>query len=106
MATAYSIILPNPPGVLAPITVRIVAMRDDAKNLSREELEALAAAYPPPDETARTHVALAIKRARSRPGAAPSKTSKASPSTRPSSKTATAAPKRKAAKRPTRDRAK
>lgn len=101
MATAYSIILPNPPGVPATITVRIVAMRDDAKALSREELEALAAAYPPPDETARAAVEGAIKRARARPAAtSPSKSSKAP--ARPSSKTT----KRKAAKRPTRARSK
>ena len=67
MATAYTIIAPRPAGVPEPVVVRIVATRADGKALSREELEALAAAYPPPTAEARDAVARAIARAPSRP---------------------------------------
>ena len=67
MAVAYDIIIPRPDGVPASIVVRITAMREDGKPLSREELEALAKAYPPPDDETRTAVDAAIARAPSRP---------------------------------------
>jgi len=67
MATAYTIIVPSPAVVPSSVEVRVVAMRHDGKELSREELEALAVAYPPPTASARAEVARAINAARSKP---------------------------------------
>lgn len=89
MATAYTIIVPNPEGVPASVEVHITAMRPDGKALSREELMALAAAYPAPTAEGRAAVEAAIARA-------PSRASKAS------TKPRKPASKRAAAKRPSR----
>lgn len=100
MALAYTVTLPNPPGVPASVVVRIVAMREDDKKLSREELSALAAAYPPPTEASRKAVESAIHRARSRP----TETAKPRVKNTRTKATPKAAAKRKAAKRPPRAR--
>ena len=98
MAQAYTATLPNPPGVPGYILVRVYALRTDDKKLSAEDLEALARAYPPTDETSRAAVEASIARARAKA----SKRAKPSPSAR--SRAKTTAPKRKAAKKPTRTR--
>ena len=100
MATAYSVTVPNPPGVPAPLVVRVTVMRADAQPLSREELEVLARAYPPTSEASRQGIEAAIARA----PAHPSKPAAKAPAKRPSSPKS--APRRKAAKRPMRARAK
>lgn len=84
--TAYTITLPSPEGVPAGIVVRVVAMRDDGKTLSREDLVALAAAYPPPPE-ARAEVDKAIADAPSRP---PKATASSGDTAKPKSKRAAA----------------
>ena len=94
--TTYTKVIPRPAGIPASITVRIVAMRDDAKELSREELEALARVYPPTNAANRSAVQRDIEAAPSRPARVRAKRSSAK----------TSAPKRKAAKRPTRVRTK
>ncbi len=63
--TAYTITVPAPASVPAGLVVRIVVMREDGKTLSREELAALVAAYPPPPE-ARAEAEQAIADAPSR----------------------------------------
>ncbi len=100
MATAYTVTLPNPPDVPADVVVRVVAMRADTKALSREELEALARAYPPPTEASREAIERAIARAPSRP-TKPAPKARVKPPSR-----AKSTPRRKAAKRTTRVRAK
>ena len=103
--TAYTIIAPTPAGLPSNIVVRVVAMRDDGKKLSREELEALAAAYPPP-AAQRAAVRQAIEDAPERPAArakrAPSKPSTATSAKRAPASTSKPKPaaKRAAAKRP------
>jgi len=92
MATAYTIIVPAPAAVPSSLEVRVVAMRRDGKELSREELEALSLAYPPPNAVTRAEVARAIAAAPSRPAAK----TKVPVST----KARKAPPKRAAAKRP------
>lgn len=92
MAVEYSITLPRPANVPAPLVVRITVMREDGKALSREELEALREAYPPPSAQGRASVEAAIVRAPSRPAAK----AKAPVST----KARKAPAKRAAAKRP------
>lgn len=64
--TAYTIIVPTPDELPRSLVVRTVVMRDDGAELSREDLEALAAAYPPPPE-ARAAVEAAIAAAPSKP---------------------------------------
>lgn len=104
--TAYTIIAPTPAGLPSNIVVRVVAMRDDGKKLSREELEALAAAYPPP-AAQRAAVRQAIEDAPERPAArakrAPSKASTSTTSAKrapASTSKPKPAAKRAAAKRP------
>lgn len=92
--TAYTITVPAPASVPAGIVVRIVAMREDGKPLSREELSALVDAYPPPPES-RAEAEQAI-------ADAPSRAPKASaPRSSGASKTR---PKRAAAKAPSRSK--
>lgn len=69
MAVEYSVVLPRPAHVPAPLVVRITVMREDGKSFSREELEALREAYPPPSAQGRAAVEAAIVRAPSRPAA-------------------------------------
>lgn len=94
MATTYTAVLPRPAGVPAPLLLRVVAMREDGKALSREELEALVAAYPPHSDDARGVIERAIARAPSRPAKKPKTEAKAS------TKARKPAAKRAAAKRP------
>ncbi len=87
MATIYDVKVPNPPGVPASLDVHVTVTRRDGKSLTREELAALAAAYPPPTAEGRAAVDRAIKRA-------PSEATKAGTKPRKQSS------KRAAAKRP------
>ncbi len=89
MATIYDVKVPNSPGVPEELEVPITVMRGDGEALSREELEALAAAYPPPTAEGRAAVDRAIARAPSRAPNASTKPRKATS-------------KRAAAKRPSR----
>lgn len=57
MAVAYTIVVPTPAGVSRTIEVHVTAMRHDGKPLTREELEALVAAYPPPTAEGRAAIA-------------------------------------------------
>lgn len=91
MATAYTTLAPRPPGVPSNIVVHLTAMRDDGKPLTREELEALSVAYPPPTAEGRSAVDAAIA------AAAPSPASKKAHA---GTKAKKPAPKRAAAKRP------
>ncbi len=91
MATAYTIVVPNPVGVPATVEVHVTAMRRDGRALSREELEALAVVYPPPTAEGRAAARAAIESA---PSGAAGKRAKTSVAPR---KPVT---KRAAAKRP------
>lgn len=69
-ATLYTVIVPTDPRLPAGLVTRITVQRADGGEFSREELEALAAAYPPPAE-ARSNVKHAIATAKKAPKAAP-----------------------------------
>jgi hypothetical protein len=99
MALAYSAPVPAAAGLPAHLDVRVLVTRRDDKPLSADDLEALVQVYPP-DAEGRGEVEAAITQAKRR--AARPKTKPEAP--RPSAKAAT--PKRKAAKKPTRSRAK
>lgn len=60
MTIAYTIVVPTPAGVPASVEVHVTAMRVDGRPLTREELVALAIAYPPPTEEGRAALTRAI----------------------------------------------
>lgn len=64
MATAYTMNIPSPSGLPESLNVRVVGMRNDGKALTREDLTALAALYPPTSDESRKAVEASIKRAR------------------------------------------
>lgn len=64
--TLYTLIVPTEPKLPAGLVTRITVQRADGGEFSREELEAIAAAYPPPPE-ARAAVEAAIAAAPSKP---------------------------------------
>ena len=87
MADMYTIVIPTPEGVPETVEVHVMASRRDGKPLTREELEALVAVYPPPTAEGRATMKRVIERAPS--GAAKASTKPRKP-----------ASKRAAAKRP------
>jgi len=93
MADAYTIVVPTPADVPCSVEVHITATRRDGKPLTREELEALSLAYPPPTAEGRASIARVIANA---PPSSPAGKVKPSASTKPRKAPA----KRAAAKRP------
>jgi hypothetical protein len=101
---AYAVVIPPPEGLPAGLTVRIVVMRARGGRLTRAELEAAAALYPPP-ASGRAELADALAaapEAPAKPTRGPAKGAKAPkrPRAKASAKTAPKVPKRAAAKRP------
>ncbi len=94
MADLYTIVIPTPAGVPDTVELHVMASRRDGKPLTREELEAVSALYPPPTAEGCRMLARAIE-------AAPSAV-EATPARRTSSGTKARKPtaKRAAAKRP------
>lgn len=62
-ATLYTVIIPTDPKLPAGLVTRLTVQRADGGEFSREELEALVAAYPPPAE-AHTNVKHAVAAAK------------------------------------------
>jgi len=91
MASMYTIVIPTPVGVPETVELHIMASRRDGLPLTREELEAVAALYPPPSAEGRAMLERTIERALTKP------VTKATTGT----KAKKPAPKRAAAKRPT-----
>lgn len=56
MASSYTIVVPTPPELPPTLEVYVTVGRRDRKALTREELEALAAVYPPPTREGRVAV--------------------------------------------------
>lgn len=60
-ATIYDVQIPNVTGIPPTLDVHITVMRHDGRPLTRAELEALAAVYPPPTAEARAALDRAIE---------------------------------------------
>jgi DNA-binding IclR family transcriptional regulator len=59
-STIYDVQIASAPGVPPTLAEHVTVMRHDGKALTREELEALAAAYPAPPAEGRAAVEAAI----------------------------------------------
>lgn len=62
-ATLYTVVIPTDPSLPTGLVTRLTVQRADGDAFSREELEALAALYPPPTE-ARGNVKHALSTAK------------------------------------------
>lgn len=67
MASMYTIVIPTPAGVPDTVELHIMASRRDGKALTREELEAVAALYPPPSAEGRAMLDRALAQAPTKP---------------------------------------
>jgi hypothetical protein len=92
-STIYDVQIASAPGLPPTLDVHVTVMRHDGKALTREELEALAAAYPPPTAEGRAAVEAAIAAASTAPAG---KSRAKAMATKPGKSTT----KRAAAKRP------
>jgi hypothetical protein len=102
MALAYTADLPRPAGFPAHLDVRVLVTRFDHKDLSPEDLATAAQVYPPPDAEGRAMVDESIRQAKQ----TPTRATKTKTSSTKSSTSKSSTPRRKAAKKPTRPRAK
>lgn len=94
MADAYTIVVPTPAGVPRTVEVHVTATRRDGKPLTREELEALSLAYPPPTAEGRASIARVVA------NTPPSKPARKARAKATATKPGKPAAKRAAAKRP------
>lgn len=90
MASMYTIVIPTPAGVPETVELHIMASRRDGQALTREELAAVAALYPPPSAEGRVMLERTLALAPTKPA------TKASAGTKAKKPVA----KRAAAKRP------
>lgn len=95
MTNAYSVPIPPPEGLPPGLVVRVVVMRGGGGSLTRAELDACAALYPPPAGDHGDVETEAPHKATRGPAKSPKRTT-----AKKASSPAPKAPKRTAAKRP------
>jgi CheY-like chemotaxis protein len=82
MAKIYDVQISNPPGVPAALEVHLRVKRRDGKALSRDDLTALAAAYPSAEAAVESAIARLEGERRSRPAKAPREARRQEPTRR------------------------